>query len=240
MNTVLPTSTATSSNTLQPTLTSTPTPTISSTPTTTPNSTSTPTPTSTATPTNTQTPTPTPIIINTMDVYVRSSSDDAEESASGSVSFTDDLLELVYNSSNQIVGLRFKGLPIPQGSLILDAYIQFYTAAVDIDQTSLIIYGQADANPPSFNRSKRSISTRPLTVSWVDWKPASWILVDETGENQHTTDLSPIIQELVNQPTWAPGNAMVFIISGTGKRTAYSYNWQPEMAPMLHIEYISP
>jgi hypothetical protein len=171
---------------------------------------------------------------------VRSSSDDAEESASGTVSFTDELLELVYNSSNQIVGIRFKGLSIPQGSIIIDAYIQFYTAAVDTNQTSLFIFGQADANPVSFNRSKMSISTRPLTISWVEWKPVGWINVNEAGENQRTSDLSPIIQELVNQPTWVSGNAMVFIISGTGKRTAYSYNGQPQMAPMLHIEYISP
>jgi len=264
------TSTATPTNTPQPTQTSTPTPTLTSTPTPTPDSTYTPTASSTTIPTNSQTPTPTSTIvpsltftatssytplptntstltptptqsvINLLDVYVRSSSDDAEESASGSVSFTDDLLELVYNLSNQIVGIRFKGLPIPQGSIIIDAYIQFYTAAVDTNQTSLVIFGQADANPASFNRSKMSISTRPLTISWVEWKPVGWININEAGENQRTTDISPIIQELVNQPSWVSGNAMVFIISGAGKRTAYSYNGQPEMAPMLHIEYISP
>jgi hypothetical protein len=228
------------------TYTPTPTPiaTASHTPTGTPlptgSFTSTPTITLLPTGTTTTTPSPTYPVIQTLEEIVQSSSDDAEESASGSVSFTDDLLELVYNSSNQIVGIRFKGLPIPQASIILDAYIQFSTAAVDTNQTSLIIFGQADANPASFNRSKMSISTRPLTISWVEWNPVGWITVNEAGENQRTTDLSPIIQELVNQPTWVSGNAMVFIISGTGKRTAYSYNGQPLMAPMLHIEYISP
>jgi hypothetical protein len=238
--------TLTPSNTFTPTISNTPTPTrtLTPTPTSTLLPTSTFTPTSSYTPASTSTFTPTSspaqIVIRTMDVMVRSSSDDAEESTSGSVSFTDNLLELVYDTSNQLVGIRFKGISIPQGAIILNAYIQFSAAGVDTGPTSLIIYGQAEDNPASFNRSKKSISNRLLTTAWVEWNPVGWIIMDEAGENQRTADIATIIQEIVNRPTWLSGNAMVFIISGTGKRTAYAYNGLPQSAPMLHIEYISP
>jgi hypothetical protein len=43
------------------------------------------------------------------------------------------------------------------------------------------------------------------------------------------------MQELVNRAGWAPGNAMVFIITGTGVRTAESFNGT--FAPVLHITF---
>jgi uncharacterized protein YjiK len=227
-----PTSTPLTTNTL------TPTPTKTLLPTATP--TMTPSFTPGATGTTTSTPSPTYSVIQTVDEIVQSSSDDAEESSTGSVNFTDSLLEIVENSGNQVIGIRFKNISIPNNAVILNAYIQFTSASTDINLASLFIYGQADDNPASFNRSKLSITTRPLTTAWVEWHPVSWISKNEAGENQRTTDLSPIIHEIVYRPNWTSGNSMVFIISGTGKRTAYSYNWRPEMAPLLHIEYIIP
>ena len=44
-----------------------------------------------------------------------------------------------------------------------------------------------------------------------------------------------VMQELVNRAGWASGNAMVFIITGTGVRTAESFNGT--FAPVLHVDY---
>jgi hypothetical protein len=49
--------------------------------------------------------------------------------------------------------------------------------------------------------------------------------------------MKTIIQELVNRPGWKSGNAMVFMITGTGKRNAYAYEKSPTDAPRLVIEY---
>jgi hypothetical protein len=57
---------------------------------------------------------------DTLDVWVSTSSDDAEEAASGSMDMTSSDLELV---NNQQVGMRFQGITIEQGATITSAYI---------------------------------------------------------------------------------------------------------------------
>jgi hypothetical protein len=61
-------------------------------------------------------------------------------------------------------------------------------------------------------------------------------VVGEAGVDQRTEDVSTIIQEIVNRPGWASGNAVVLIITGNGTRWAESYNGDAAGAPMLHLE----
>jgi Ca2+-binding RTX toxin-like protein len=48
------------------------------------------------------------------------------------------------------------------------------------------------------------------------------------------------VQEIVDRQGWAPNNDMAFIITGTGERTAESYDSDASAAPLLHIEYHVP
>ncbi|MEM7207318.1 MAG: chitobiase/beta-hexosaminidase C-terminal domain-containing protein, partial [Pseudomonadota bacterium] len=57
------------------------------------------------------------------------------------------------------------------------------------------------------------------------------------GEAQRTPDLSAVIQEIVSLPGWQSGNDLALIITGTGERTAESYNGQSSRAALLEIEY---
>jgi hypothetical protein len=175
-----------------------------------------------------------------MDVRVSSSSDDAEESASGTVSLNHSYLELVYNKSNQIVGMRFNGITIPKNAQITSAYVQFQTRAISSQATSLTIIGQAIDNPPTFRNVKRDISSRGRTMALVQWTPAAWTMVNEAGVNQRTPNVSTVIQEIINRPGWSSGNSLVIIITGSGQRSAWSYNGLSSGAPLLHIEYIVP
>jgi hypothetical protein len=114
--------------------------------------------------------------------------------------------------------------------------VQFVAAETQSETTSLVIRGQAADNPVTFS-STNKISTRTLTSGSVAWTPAPWLLVKEAGPNQRTPDLSPVLQEIVNRPGWRSGNALVLTITGTGHRTARSYNGSSSAAPLLHIEY---
>src|SRR3972149_5451247 len=60
-----------------------------------------------------------------LDRRVSASTDDAEESASGSVTKASSDLELVYDGTNQVVGMRFLDIAVPQGATITSAWIQF-------------------------------------------------------------------------------------------------------------------
>ncbi len=46
-----------------------------------------------------------------------------------------------------------------------------------------------------------------------------------------------MIQALVDRPGWTSGNALALVVSGTGERTAHSYDGSATQAPLLHVEY---
>jgi VCBS repeat-containing protein len=174
---------------------------------------------------------------SSLDVRVASSSDDAEERASGSVSLTSSDLELVLDADIQNVGLRFNGITIPQGANITSAYLQFQTDETNSEATTLTIQGQADSNPLAFTNSTNDITDRALTTANVGWSPAPWTTRGHAGPDQQTPDISTVIQEIVNQPGWSDGNSLVIIITGSGKRVAESYDGTQAGAPLLHVEY---
>lgn len=167
--------------------------------------------------------------------------DDLEETiGTGDTKFGNADLELTEDGPiNQIVGMRFVNITVPQNALIINAYIEFETDETGSVPTSLTIYGEAADSAPSFawcgSSSCFTLSTRSTTTASVTWNniPA-WTTVDEKHQ---TPNLAPIVQELVNRDGWVSGNAMAFMITGSGTRTAESYNGEPTAAPLLHIEY---
>jgi hypothetical protein len=46
-----------------------------------------------------------------------------------------------------------------------------------------------------------------------------------------------VIQEIVSRPGWVSGNALALIVTGSGKRTAESFNGDAAGAALLHVEY---
>lgn len=173
-------------------------------------------------------------------VRVSASGDDAEESASGSVSLTSSDLELVLDGSDQqVVGMRFNGVTVPPGATIIRAYVQFQVDEVTSDATSLVVAGEATDNAAAFTSTSRNISSRARTGSAVAWSPAPWPTVDEAGANQQTPNLASIVQEIVNRSGWRSGNALALIVTGTGKRVAEAYDGVPAAAPLLRVEYSS-
>ena len=176
--------------------------------------------------------------LTTIEVRVTASTDDAEEAANGGVGLTSSDLELVFDrGSNQTVGMRFTGLNIPQSANITTAYIQFQVDEANSGATSLIIQGQDTDNAATFVGVANNISSRPTTIASVSWAPLPWLTKGEAGPDQQTPNLAPIIQEIVSRPGWVSGNSLALIISGTGERTAESYNGTALGAPLLHVEY---
>ncbi|HEX6810455.1 MAG TPA: hypothetical protein VF384_02425 [Planctomycetota bacterium] len=147
-------------------------------------------------------------------------------------------LELVVDGSvSQIVGMRFQSLAIPPGAVITSAYLQFTTDKNKSIATQLSIAGQASDNAPVFLAVANNISSRPRTTATVGWAPVPWTIVGEAGPNQRCPDLASIVQEIVSRPGWVSGNSMVFVITGTGTRTAASFNKNPSRAPRLLVTY---
>ena len=172
----------------------------------------------------------------TLEVRVAVGSDDAEEKTTTGdtpVASTD-LQMTMAGTVRQLVGLRFK-VAIPAGATITNAYVQFESDEVSTGASSLTIQGQAADNPPTFKNVIHNISSRPRTAASVAWTPPTWPTIQVHGPAQQTPNLATIVQQLVNRTNWKSGNAIVLIVTGTGKRTAESKNGT--YAPLLHIEY---
>ncbi|HET9725058.1 MAG TPA: hypothetical protein VFR44_14615 [Actinomycetota bacterium] len=163
--------------------------------------------------------------------------DDAEESSTGAMNLNSADLELVLDGSrgNQTVGMRFTGVTVPKNAVITNAYVQFTTARATSVSTALTVQAQAGDNPATFAKTTGNISSRPRTSQSVSWNPAPWTIVGEAGANQRTPNISNVIQAVVNRTGWASGNAMVIVITGSGKRAAEAFNGGAP--PLLHIEY---
>ncbi len=58
------------------------------------------------------------------------------------------------------------------------------------------------------------------------------------NDKHQTSDISSIVQEIVDRGGWASGNSMVLIVEGSGKRVAEAYDGESANAPLLVIEYI--
>ncbi|HKY31066.1 MAG TPA: PKD domain-containing protein [Candidatus Polarisedimenticolia bacterium] len=172
-----------------------------------------------------------------VEARVASGSDDAEESPAGLTTTSSTDLELVYDGGDQVVGMRFASLSIPQGALITRAHVQFQVDEPSSTLTRLTIQAEASDRPAAFSASSGNISSRPRTAASVLWTPPAWSTEGAAGADQRTPDLAAVIQEVVDRPGWAPGQALVLIVRGTGERVAEAYEGSRAAAPLLHVEY---
>ncbi len=176
---------------------------------------------------------------------VNNSRDDAEEALTGQnvgkVNTSSSDLELVFEELgggyDQLVGMRFNDLNIPQGATITNAFIQFMAdASIGSDESTLNIYGQASDNTDAFSTTDFDISSRPKTDASVVWSPDDWTDGD-SGPDEQTDDISVVIQEIVNRIGFNENSSVVIMIDGEGLRTADSYDEVGGDAPILCVTY---
>jgi len=170
--------------------------------------------------------------------------DDVEEEVpGGSVDFSSSDLEMPYEGEGQatpqVIGLRFLNVNIPKGAGVSNAYIEF---TVDEDKgatepVSLIIEGELSPDAAGFS-STAIVTNRPATTEKVVWVPENWINV---GDVHQTVNIAPVINDIIQQPGWAKGNALVIIIRddpdnpSIGLRCAEA--GPGDDSAMLHIEW---
>jgi len=168
---------------------------------------------------------------------LRFSDDSREEVDDGSV-------ESCYHlelgeGKDKVVGIWFSDIPVPQGARIKRAYVQFtaHEKEPSSEKTDLVLHAELAANAEMFANVKHNITSRSKTAASVEWSPEPWTVPDERSRKQRTPDLSSLIQEVVNQPDWQKGNALVLIISGSGRRNAQSDWSNAAGCPTLYVEH---
>lgn len=179
-------------------------------------------------------------VANVFEKRVIAGADDVEERSNGGVAIASSDLEMAVDGTKvQTVGLRFTGIDIPKGAVITNAYIQFTVDEVSLGQAALSIRGENTDDAAPFTTAPFTASSRLTTNASVGWAPADWTVRNVADLAQRTPDLSAIIQEIVNRTGWANLNDIVFLINGSGTRTAESFEGKAAAAPLLHIEWQS-
>jgi hypothetical protein len=146
-------------------------------------------------------------------------------------------------STPQMVGLRFANVNVPKGATITNAWVQFTADNEKLTGgagTHLVIWGRLEANPGAFAGTK-AVSTAPKTSASVKWGNMPDWTSGARGPDQRTPNLSVVIQELVNQSGWVPGNALALIIGDdpANKSTTVRSVQSASNLLALHIEYSS-
>ena len=189
--------------------------------------------------------TPDPTAPVTLSSKVSANSDDAEEylSASsgyaiGDVDVGSSDLEMPWDGLDQIVGMRFENINVPNGVNVSDAYIQFTADENGSSNVTLEISGELNTNASTFSANNFNITSRTSTSAKVNWSPSAWVN-NSRGANERTVDISSIINEITSQAGWVSGNSIVIMVSGSGSndRRADSHDESSSDAPELFITY---
>ena len=179
----------------------------------------------------------------TLEVSVVAGADDGYSDSAGG--FTPALNNNVVGNISAVfdMWLRFLNVTVPVGATITSAYLEVYGFhnVNSIDVVSNIYANDADDATLPTTRATHEAKAR--TTAFTAWdNPAAW-----SGATRQSDDLSAVIQEVVDRPGWASGNALMILWDDDGSPAgpdnrlhASSYEHATHPAPLLHIEYTEP
>jgi hypothetical protein len=140
-------------------------------------------------------------------------------------------------AATAFTGLRFTNITIPQGATITSARLELQSVSPQWLTTAFEFGMEAAANSAAFSTASRPsqrtlLAPRVAHQSDSQWLANTWYQLDE---------LAPLLQAVVNQPAWVPGNAVAVVVRGNGqawaRKFAHAYESDPARAARLVVTY---
>ena len=185
--------------------------------------------------------------MSSLDVsQIASSADDAEQYAD---SYAGSRVDTVSNDlvlgahpqhGSQTVGLRFTAVEVPKGVTVKEAHIEFRAKGTSTGAANYTIKAVNAGNVGPIQNRTNAISEAATTTASASWSLSGANAEDDwdtSGAEHLTPDLTAVVQEVVNRADWSSKNNMGFVITGTGTRSAESFDSDPSKAPRLVIKY---
>jgi hypothetical protein len=194
---------------------------------------------------------------NDMEEYREAKEDETQDSIVGELDFDSNYIELGYKDDDgvtpQLCGFRFENINIGQGREISNAYIQF-TINTDkwLGDCSFYIFGEDASDSEEFatesigrpgqsstiNFDSYELSSRTMLNDSVHWEISSGEAAEIDGVFQ-TSDISSLVQQIVNKENWDSTSVMSLYIKGDkGARETYAYESDESKAAKLYISYV--
>ena len=139
--------------------------------------------------------------------------------------------------------MRFDPINIPNGTHITRATLTMRAAATTAGTDNLTV--QVVGHDPvlgdagDFNQTKAQFLTRwQIFTSHKTW----WVIPQTVNNTDYSTDVTAVVQEIIDHDNWDSGDAMVLFVIPTGLEPAevrwfYDYNAAPGEGPSMYIEY---
>jgi hypothetical protein len=141
-----------------------------------------------------------------------------------------------YNSgSYRSFFVRFPDVTIPVGAIIQSAFVRVKSGATKTSDCYFDIYFN-DADDAVAPTSAADANSKALTTETAAWTAGEWT----SGLKYDTPDLKTLLQEIVDRPGWASGNAMMAMFlddSSPDWKVIIAYDTDPDNAPALHVVY---
>lgn len=172
----------------------------------------------------------------TIDLIITAGSDDASEQSTGQMLLTGSPL-LNVDGVNEWNGFIFRNVNIPAGSTILNSYLTVRMSGASLDEPDVTFYGLDIAEPSTFTIASTNLSSRAKTSASVDWSN-----INAGTEDVNTSDLSTIIQELIDSyGPYSNGSIGIVMTSRANDinrdTSIISYEGSTSFCARLHIEY---
>ena len=172
-----------------------------------------------------------------LNIPIDSPDDDGEQFPAGTVTLSSSDIEMVQDGGLVLIaGYKFNNVSLPDDAIITSAYLQFYAEEVQTGAANINIAADASPNPAPFVATNNNLSGRATTSNTANWVPAPWPSLNANGVDQQTVDLSTVVQEVISTTGWQAGNSLVFLMTGSGTRTTFSYNQSSSKAAVLHLQ----
>jgi len=121
---------------------------------------------------------------------------------------------------NRYAFVRFQNVTIPRYATIENAYVRFTAFLSDASGTAGATLSFADMDNPAAPTSYAEFEGLTRTGEGINWASIGAWVQDQTYDSP---DISAALQEVVNRPGWASGQAVIFISDNIPGSSANRY-----------------
>jgi MSHA biogenesis protein MshQ len=185
--------------------------------------------------------------VSTLTVQISATTDDARNiNGNGTFNSNNTTYRLGNDAGTDVwIGWRWLNITVPQGATINSATLDLFSAQTGVGTTALaIFYGEKVANPVTFsNTTANKPEGRARTTASVakSFNVANFNSASSFGLD--LVDVTTLVQEIVNQATFASGNALVLVGHDNGSSASNNIgitNWEATgnlKGAKLNIDY---
>jgi type IV pilus assembly protein PilY1 len=144
---------------------------------------------------------------------------------------------------DQLVGLRFTGINIPQGATVTSAVLTVTASSTNSADPIPAgggtpiwrISAEAIDNSQDFTAAANNLSGRLKTAATVDWAVPAM----EQNQAYASPELTSVVQQVISRPGWCGSNDLTILIdkAADGIRHIYSADGDSTLSPRLTLTY---